>query len=87
MTTSYAHLLTGDRITLALAERIEAARRTPTLRCQSCLPTEACSQHLAAQLVDAVRQEDLVLMPLAEADAIIHESVRRLTSPGDKQPG
>lgn len=83
--TSYAHLLTGENVTRALAERIEAARRVPTVRCQSCLPTEACSQHLAAQLVEAVRQEDLVLMPRDEADAIIFESVRRLSGASDEQ--
>lgn len=81
MTASYTHLLTGDNVTRALAERIEAARRTPTLRCMACLPTEACSLHLAAQLVEAVREEDLVILPRAEADAIITASVRRLTHP------
>jgi hypothetical protein len=77
--TSYAEKFTSGNITAALAELIEAARHTPTLRCAACRPLEACSLHLAGQLIEAVREEELVLMPTAEADAIIHEAVRRLT--------
>jgi hypothetical protein len=77
---SYAHQLTGDHLTEAVAERVEAARRAPWLGCPNCRPREACSRHIAEQLMEAVRQEDLVLMPLAEADAIIHASVDRLVA-------
>jgi hypothetical protein len=76
---SYRHKLTGDQLTAAVAERIEAGRRTPTLGCAACTPAQACSPHLAEHLMQLVRSEDLVLMPLAYADAIIYESVQRLT--------
>lgn len=75
--TGYRHLLTGDQVTPAVAERIEAGRRTPTLGCADCAPREACSLHIAEILVAAVRAEDLVIMPLDYADSIIFEAVRR----------
>jgi hypothetical protein len=75
---TYEQQLRGDHITAAVAERLEASRRAPQLGCPDCSRVEACSQHLAEQLMEAVREEDLVFMPLTEADAIIRGSVARL---------
>lgn len=73
-----AQLRDNGRITPAIAERVEAARRAPHLGCPDCTTREACSQHIAEMLANAIGTEDLVLMALDDADEIIRMSVRRL---------
>ncbi len=70
----------GERPSVALAERIEMARRTPHIGCLACRPNEACSPHITEALVAAVNAEDLVLMPMFDVNEIIYLSVERLTA-------
>ncbi len=77
---TYKTELRGPRPSVALAERVEAARRTPHVGCRACRPNEACSPHITEALVAAVNAEELVLMPLHDVDEIIYMSVERLTA-------
>lgn len=77
---TYTTELRAGKFTAGIAERVEAARRTPRLGCPDCQPCEACSQHLAEFLVTAVATEDLVLMTLHDADEVIYLSVERLVA-------
>lgn len=77
---TYKTELRGARPSVALAERVEVARRTPHVGCRTCRPNEACSPHITEALVAAVNAEELVLMSLHDVDEIIYMSVERLTA-------
>lgn len=79
--------LLGTNVTAALAEVIRAARPGPD--CPDCRwsvgrvaagnarGAYACPRHVAEHLVEAVRAEHLIVMPMVEADRVVAAAVER----------
>ncbi len=70
-----ASLLHSDGVTDAVATIIGRVR--PLSSCSNCGEIAgACPRHVAEAIVDAVRQETLVIMPASEADQVLAHSRR-----------
>lgn len=70
--------LLGSSVTDAVAAILQSVQSD--VDCVRCLRSStACPRHLAEALVAAVRQEDLVVMPLSAADEIVVRAVEHGT--------